>query len=472
MSKYPRRTLLDRDGELHLFFFNEYTDIYHVKTIGKRCQWGRARKILDGHIGAIRAVTQLADGRMVLAYHRRGIQGEALVETTGRSATTAVYSDNGGETWVPSQNLVTAPVYPDFNGNNYGACEPAILELQDGRLWLLMRSQTGYLWEAYSNDRGERWGQGRASIFRSSNSPAGFLRLPDGRIVLAWNNCREADVRSFGQIYTNRDVLHAAISEDDGQTWQGFREVFRDVSRDHQIGLGRGDHGTAYPNMVFTKQGKVILVSGQRDGLRAVFLFDPDFLYETVQEEDFSGDLERWCAYTFTSVDQKPERRPGPRLVTHPDKPSEQVLFLNRRDDHFPDAASWNFPMGRKGEVELNLLLQPGADAVIVALTDHFRYPNDPEAEAQGMFSFQLDESLLEVGKWHRLTLRWDLLQEHCVLLHQGRLLTFSEGRRDCLTGISYLRLRYLAEGVNENGIMISQVRAVTTQNLSLNARW
>jgi hypothetical protein len=128
--------------------------------------------------------------------------------------------------------------------------------------------------------------------------------------------------------------------------------------------------------------------------------------------------------------------------------------------------------MGRKGEVELNLLLQPGADAVIVALTDHFRYPNDPEAEAQGMFSFQLDESLLEVGKWHRLTLRWDLLQEHCVLLHQGRLLTFSEGRRDCLTGISYLRLRYLAEGVNENGIMISQVRAVTTQNLSLNARW
>lgn len=470
LAKYPRRTLLDQDGELHLTFFDENTNIYHTKTSHGRTSWETPTKILEGHIGAIRALTQLQNGRIVLAYHKRGIQGEAQLEKTGSSATTAIYSDDRGETWTPSRNLITAPVYPHFNGNNYGAVEPAILERRDGQIWLLMRSQTGFLWEAHSDDCAETWSAGRTSIFTSSNSPASFLRLPDGRIVLAWNNCREPDLRTFGRIYTNRDVLHAAISEDDGVTWRGFLEVFRDTSRDHQIDLGPGDHGTAYPNMGFTKEGKVILVSGQRDGLRAVLLFDPMFLYETAQETRFSGDLEPWCAYTLMSLERKPSRRPGPRLIPHPSKPETQVLFFNRRDQHFADAASWNFPAGRQGEIQLEVMFEPGADPIALSLTDHFRYPNDPDGENQAPFTFEAGASLIPAGVWHRLELTWNLAQEHCALFHDGRILTSVRPQRECVTGISYIRFRCLSSEVNTRGFLVNWIRVKTAQNLSLNA--
>jgi hypothetical protein len=52
-------------------------------------------------------------------------------------------------------------------------------------------------------------------------------------------------------------VLHGAISEDEGQTWRGYREVDRDlqVKNPHPRG---GDYGVAYIFAVVTKNQKII----------------------------------------------------------------------------------------------------------------------------------------------------------------------------------------------------------------------
>ena len=45
------------------------------------------------------------------------------------------------------------------------------IELRDGRLWMLMRTQTGFLYESFSRDQGENWSEAGPSRFISSSSP-------------------------------------------------------------------------------------------------------------------------------------------------------------------------------------------------------------------------------------------------------------------------------------------------------------
>ena len=69
-----------------------------------------------------------------------------------------------------------------------------------------------------------------------------MLRLSDGRILNFWNNTRplpELDHEkqtppvaetvkdgTWEDVFTNRDVAHAAISSDKGENWTGVRELY------------------------------------------------------------------------------------------------------------------------------------------------------------------------------------------------------------------------------------------------------
>ena len=60
------------------------------------------------------------------------------------------------------------PCHEGFNGANYGACEPTLIELKDGRVWMLIRTQAGFLYESFSEmtARTGRPPKPRASIRR------------------------------------------------------------------------------------------------------------------------------------------------------------------------------------------------------------------------------------------------------------------------------------------------------------------
>ena len=45
---------------------------------------------------------------------------------------------------------------PTFPEQHNGGAEPSLLELKDGRVWMTIRTQNGWLYESFSDD-GIRW---------------------------------------------------------------------------------------------------------------------------------------------------------------------------------------------------------------------------------------------------------------------------------------------------------------------------
>ena len=229
--------LLTRNGELQFFWMvsrrtggkpgiDYFIDIWNSHSTSGQTQWSSPQRIFEGYVGSINGMTQLASGRIVLPF-AYWVGDRPSGPPTGPNVTTTVYSDDEGRTWRQSPAKLTAPCYADYNGSNYGACEPTILQLADGRVWMLIRTQTGRLYESFSPD-GAEWSEPKPSRFLSSDSPAWLVRLPDRRIVLLWNNCENTSRINGEGVYTNRDALHAAISDDEGKTWRGYREICRD----------------------------------------------------------------------------------------------------------------------------------------------------------------------------------------------------------------------------------------------------
>jgi len=138
----------------------------------------------------------------------------------GKFVAMTVFSDDLGKTWQRSSNDLAVATGGDWAES--GADEPVVAQLGNGKVWMLIRTQAGFLYESFSDDDGKSWEPPRPTQFRSSNSPASLLRLADGRIVVAWNNCYD-----FKEISYAREALHVAISNDDGKHWEGPKEVVR-----------------------------------------------------------------------------------------------------------------------------------------------------------------------------------------------------------------------------------------------------
>ena len=241
-------------------------DIWHIRSSEMHRRWSAPNKIWEGYTGSINSLIQMRSGRIVLPFaylternwRNRG-EGFDRFTFMGTSNTTAVYSDDRGASWrqAPAHLRVQTP-----NTDTYGAVEPVILQLKDGRVWMAIRNQLGRLYESFSAD-GKDWSEPRPTSIYSSDSPVGLVRLGDGRIVMLWNGCQRYPYALGG-----RHVLHAAISEDEGKTWRGYREVVRDPKRDEPPPPG-GDHGTAYPFPALGRDGKVLFTTGQRVGVRS-----------------------------------------------------------------------------------------------------------------------------------------------------------------------------------------------------------
>jgi len=87
--------------------------------------------------------------------------------------------------------------------------EHMVVELTDGRLWMLVRTFYG-IGQSFSHDRGKTWSAGHDSRLGGPSSRFHITRLRSGRILLI----NHVD-------YTHRNNLTALLSEDDGKTWQG-----------------------------------------------------------------------------------------------------------------------------------------------------------------------------------------------------------------------------------------------------------
>jgi hypothetical protein len=457
--------LADHDGELHLFLttdgnivakglYDTHFDIYHVGSENGRTKWKAPVSVSKGYYGSMQSAIELKSGRIILpicyltprVWSNRGKGFDAFTDM-GRFSSGVLYSDDGGDTWKQSDIELKVP--SPYIGAD-GMIEPIALELKDGRVWLLIRTQLGRFFESFSQD-GSVWTRPQPTSIRSSDSPPSLTRLKDGRIVMLWNNSQR-----YAYAQGGRHILHAAVSEDDGRTWRGYREVARNPFVDEPP-PPNGDHGVAYPLPATTPDGEIIvpLSVGGTGGMWLLRL-DPEYLYEVSRKTDFSDGIEAWHSFGTKGVE----------LVPSPDKPGANALHVHKAAADWPAVAVWNFPNGMNGSLRMRVKLNPGFAGARIGLTDHFSVPFDPEDRYFNLFNFTIgpDGSLgqgdeMKPEQWHMLQFDWDCAKEECRVSVDGRSVELLHMQRQT-EGINYVRICSTAEDTDNAGLLIESVES------------
>jgi hypothetical protein len=417
-------SLFDDRGYIHLFLLNDRNtgvfekvvgemdaaksslgsriiDIWHCRStspVGSAAKagWTPPRCVWQGYTGSLNSIYQLRTGGIVLPFSHTTDRhwfnrwpGLENFTFHGNFVCTVLYSEDHGESWRTGTPNLRVPV-PDPTGA-YGAVEPVAIERQDGTSWMLLRTQMGRFYESLSSD-GEHWSAPRPTRLISSDSPAGLVRLDDGRLVLIWNLCQR-----YPYAYGGRQVIHAAISDDDGKTWRGFRECAADPRRHEPPPNVSGDFGTAYPYPTATADGKLIFVTGQGKGRIQLLRLDPNWLLETHVQCTFE-DGDAW--HTFGTA--------GVGIAPHPDRSGAKALRMMRPASGSPCAAVWNFPLSPRGELTLRLKAMSGARPLRVSLADHFSTPFDMEDGLASLFNVHVSGDSLPADAWCELAIAWD----------------------------------------------------------------
>jgi len=153
-------------------------------------------------------LAQLRSGRILLPAYDGWVHGRLLLSF-------ALYSDDKGQTWRKSADVDIRDLDPN---DKFGADEPAVVELKDGRVMMIIRTGLGIIAKSHSSDGGATWSRPQPIPgIVAPNAPASIARLPQtGDLLLVWNNSTAA-----------RDPLNSAISRDEGETWENIRVLDR-----------------------------------------------------------------------------------------------------------------------------------------------------------------------------------------------------------------------------------------------------
>ncbi|AVM58103.1 exo-alpha-sialidase [Bacteroides heparinolyticus] len=473
-------------GDVRSPLSEEYIRLFHAGSMGVYCIR------TDGGIEGDRTLTKVANTQSIMLKPPVFIRGgkRVVVAAHGDVSPKGCYtyvSDDDGRTWRRS-NIVTAPDHRPGGFHkgtrwNHGAVEPTVVELKDGRLWMLMRTAQDRHYEAFSEDGGLTWGESSPSAFYGTITMPTIGRLADGRLLLFWCNTTSLPELAtatgiWDDVFTNRDAAHVAISEDDGKTWKGFRELRLNPYRNdryyasHSTGVDRSVHQSQF---IEVAPGKILVATGQHPSLRAMYLFDVNWLYERERSDDFSNGLDDWCVFNYIKGIKGHcayDRMPGCKLEAHSDKEAGQVLHIKYEADTSLVADSrgavWNFPAMKQGEFTARIRIPERSEQVSLLLNDRWMNPSDTVARYECMYELKLNrkELCIRDDGWHELSLRWDLSQgdSHARLFVDGK-------RNRCLIplknktchGISYVH--FIASPAPENpGVYVDWVKACASR--------
>lgn len=158
-------------------------------------------------------------------------------------------STDRGKTWQLHGAVESAP----------WALENMVTELKDGRLWMLIRTNSGVLWESYSNDKGFTWSKGKPSEIKSPGARFFIRRLASGNLLMVNHHN-----------FSGRSHLTALLSRDEGATWTGGLLLDERKS-------------VSYPDGIQDEDGLIWIVY-DRDRRGA-----GEILYATFREEDVAA---------------------------------------------------------------------------------------------------------------------------------------------------------------------------------------
>ncbi len=246
MSVTMRRLNRPRDDTIAMFYLqkNGYDDlrVYVRFSLDEAATFAPPVRVTAEpgyHVMNNDRVTQLSSGRLLAP-----VASTADVRKVNHFVSYCLLSDDGGRTWRAGKGYV--------DQLKRGAMEPEVIELNDGRVMMIVRTHLGIIATSYSDDGGDTWSEpGQLSTLKAPEAPATLRRIPStGDLLLVWNNTFAPDAGHGGR----RTPLTAAISSDDGRTWSHIRNL---ESRD--------DRSYAYTSLTFVR-GRAVLSYWERDG--------------------------------------------------------------------------------------------------------------------------------------------------------------------------------------------------------------
>ncbi len=126
-------------------------------------------------------------------------------------------SDDQGQTWTQSLSELFVSHYREA----YDLEEPAVIELKDGRLLMHLRCQLGRGYRCWSEDGGICWSRPEPLPYAAGYTPHCLKRLPGGELLTIWTQVSRQEI--FSGFHRHR--LSCAVSRDDGQTWENFKNL-------------------------------------------------------------------------------------------------------------------------------------------------------------------------------------------------------------------------------------------------------
>jgi hypothetical protein len=420
--------------------------------------------------------------------------GKRIVLPTHGNGTTMWLSDDGGLHWRPSESTIQSPPHT-IGGTHKGlrwqnnAVEATVIELKDGTLWALLRTSQDYHYESFSKDRGETWSEGRPSRFASTLTMPTLGRLPDGRLLVLWTNQSPLPEVSTAtgrgeDAFTNRDTLHAAISDDEGKTWRGFREVGLDEHRvraDYATWGGPQDRGNHQAEFLPLDAHRILVAYGQHTNHRRLAIIDTRWLAEKKRQGDFSNGAGDWLHHTFVPVPRghcSYDRKPAATMMDHPSKPGVRLLDIRFLDDpelvnaesgadYRSGGAAWNFPAGQTGRAIVRFRLPAGSGGAHVSLMDRLFAACDVTAPDFATCTVHLrpggriGSAILQADTDHTLLFEWSGTGtgDVCRVSLDGKPAGTLALKNPAPNGLSYLH--FIAAGKEPGpGIQIQSVEA------------
>ena len=265
------QTKMDWDAETGEPGEGSRCELHSVRSEDGGKTWVDRQTLLDEYNANFFGFIQTESGRLVLV-------AEHLVPNPGRWMVCSFWSDDEGQSWRRSNWI-------DLGGHGHhdGALEPTVAALSDGRLMMLIRTNLGRFWRAFSDDGGRYWRTIEPTGIDASTSPGHLVRLSSGRLVLVWNRldprdgawplARPDDQHSEAPASWHREELSIAVSSDDGATWS--EPIVMARLRGGQL---------SYPQVVERRAGEIWVIPGFAS--RKWFNEDPIRIEMSVREAD------------------------------------------------------------------------------------------------------------------------------------------------------------------------------------------
>lgn len=244
---------------------------YAIRSLDGGKTWQDLQKLHDEWTGANRDIIETEEGNIIFT-------SMMMRHNPGRHTVVTYTSKTNGKNWIRSNVIDLGGI-----GHHGGVTEATIEQLKDGRIWMLLRTNWGVFWEAYSENEGLEWKYYNPTAIDASTAPGLLTRLASGSMMLVWNRkYPEGETEypltggdaNWSEVpaSNHRGELSVMFSDDEGNSWSDPIVVAKAIEESKTKHI-------AYPRVFEAKPGEIWITTTYSSfgGYLAIKIMEDDF---------------------------------------------------------------------------------------------------------------------------------------------------------------------------------------------------